>query len=422
MGLAALRERDFALYWWSRLLAGLAIEMQSTAVGWQVYRLTGRALDLGLIGLAQFVPFALLFLVTGLVADRFSRVKILALCVGVQLLCGLAFFAMSSTGDASPLRILLVVGVFGISRAFHAPVAQSIVPNLVPAGLVANAIAWNSSGMQISRIAGPSIAGVLIAVGEARGVHELLVYAPVAGFFFVALVLTFLIRSRTQVLSREPMKLATLVAGLRFLWTRQVIFAVTALDLFAVLFSGAAALLPIYAKDILGVGSEGFGVLRSALMVGAFTMALVLTQRPVARRGGVKILAAVAAFGAGVVVFGTSTEFWLSMAALYVMGAADTLSVNIRQNLVQMVTPDEMRGRVGAVVSVFVGASNELGAFEAGVTADWWGTVPAVVFGGAVTMLTAATFWWAFPVLRRIEGLDPDSLIRRFRDPHGRRG
>jgi predicted MFS family arabinose efflux permease len=157
-------------------------------------------------------------------------------------------------------------------------------------------------------------------------------------------------------------------------------------------------------------------------MVGAFTMALFLTQRPVARRGGVKILAAVAAFGLGVVVFGTSTEFWLSMAALYVMGAADTLSVNIRQNLVQMVTPDEMRGRVGAVVSVFVGASNELGAFEAGVTADWWGTVPAVVFGGAVTMLTAATFWWAFPVLRRIEGLDPESLIRRFRDPHGRRG
>lgn len=421
-GVDAFRHHDFTLYWLARVLAVFAIEMQVTTVGWQVYRLTGRELDLGLVGLAQFAPFALLFLVTGLVADRFSRVRILALCVAIQAACAAAFFAMSHAGEARFGVILAVLVVFGIARSFQAPVLHSIVPNLVPREVFANAIAWISSGHQISRIGGPTAAGILIAVGAAGGVDEVFVYGLVTAMLLVSLCLTVSIRSRTQILSTEPASLATIVAGLRFMWTRQIIFAATALDLFAVLFGGAMALLPIYAKDILDVGSEGFGVLRSAFMVGALVGAIYLTQRPVTRRAGTKLLVVTAVFGIGVIVFGASEMFWLSVAALAVMGTADVISVFIRHNLVQLITPDEMRGRVGAVVSVFVGASNELGEFESGVTAHWWGTVPAVIVGGAATVAVAAVFAWAHPALRRVDSLDADALIENYRTPHDRRG
>jgi MFS family permease len=419
-GVEALRQRDFGLYWCARVVAVLATEMQSTAVGWHIYRLTGRELDLGLVGLAQFAPFALLFLITGLVADRFSRVRILAICVGAQSACAIAFFAMTHAGAANSTWILTILVAFGISRAFQAPVQQSIVPNLVPQRLVANAIAWMSSGHQIARIAGPTIAGLTIALGEGGEDGEVPVYGAVAVLLCLSMLLTVLIRGRAQVLSREPVTLRTLMAGMRFIWTRQVIFAAVVLDLFAVLFGGATALLPIYAKDILHVGSEGFGLLRSALMVGAFVGALILTQRAVPRPAGITLPITVGLFGAGVVVFGASETFWLSLVALFVMGAADVVSVFIRHNLVQLIVPDEMRGRVGAVVGVFVGASNELGDFRAGVTAYWWGTVPAVVAGGAVTLFVAASCLCVFPVLRRVDSLDPDALIRRFREPHGR--
>ena len=421
-GFGAFRHRNFALYWFSRVLATVAIEMQVTTVGWQVYRLTGRELDLGLIGLAQFAPFLLLFMVTGLVADRYSRVRILAICVVIEAMCAAAFLYLTHSGLITFPAVMTILVVFGIARAFHAPVLQSIVPNLVPGNSFANAIAWTSTGNQISRIAGPTFAGILIAFGETGGMFETPVYSLVTALLLVATALTILIRVKTQILSRDPVSLESLLAGLRFIWTRQIIFAAIALDLFAVLFGGAMALLPVYAKDILDVGAEGFGVLRSAFMVGAFIGAIVLTQRPVTRRAGRKLLMSIGVFGVGVIVFGVSEIFWLSFAALAVMGLADVISVFIRHSLVQLITPDDMRGRVGAVVGVFVGASNQLGEFESGVTAHWWGAVPAVIVGGVATVAVAAAFAWATPALRRIDSLDAENLVEKYQRPHDRHG
>ncbi|MEE2968660.1 MAG: MFS transporter [Pseudomonadota bacterium] len=420
-GFGAFRHRSFAFYWAARVLAVFAIEMQVTTVGWQVYGLTGRELDLGLIGLAQFAPFAALFLITGMVADRYSRVRILAFCVIIQTICSATLFWLTQSETIAFGPILAVLVLYGVSRAFQAPCLQSVVPNLVPGEDFANAVAWVSTGNQISRIGGPTFAGILIAVFEAAEIGLWPVYITVTGMLSVSSVLTFMIRTTGQKLNKEPMSLTMLVAGLRFIWTRQIIFAAVALDLFAVLFGGAVALLPVYAKDILSVGSEGFGVLRSAFMVGAFTGALILTQRPVARRAGIKLLTSIGIFGLGVMAFGASQTFWISIIALAAMGFADVVSVFIRHNLVQLITPDDMRGRVGAVVGVFVGASNELGEFESGVTAHWWGTVPAVVAGGAATVTVAAIFTWAFPALRRIDSLDAEELVRKYRQPHGRK-
>ncbi|NQU68920.1 MAG: MFS transporter [Rhodospirillales bacterium] len=420
-GFGAFRHRSFAFYWFSRVLAVFAIEMQVTTIGWQVYGLTGRALDLGLIGLAQFAPFAALFLVTGLVADRYSRVRILAFCVIIQTACAITLLWLTQSATIAFGPILGVLVLFGIARAFQVPCLQSVVPNLVPNEVFANAVAWVSTGNQISRIGGPTIAGILIAVAEAADAGLSPVYVTVTLMLFAASILTFMIRPTGQKLNKDPMSLGMLVAGLHFIWTRQIIFAAVALDLFAVLFGGAVALLPIYAKDILDVGAEGFGILRSAFMVGAFTGALILTQRPVARRAGFKLLASTGIFGLGVIIFGASETFWISLIALAAMGVSDVVSVFIRHNLVQLITPDDMRGRVGAVVGVFVGASNELGEFESGVTAHWWGTVPAVIAGGAATLAVACAFTWAIPALRRIGSLDADHLVRNYRKPHGRK-
>lgn len=421
-GLGALRHRGFALYWISRVAAAFAIEMQSTTVGWQVYRLTADPLDLGLVGLAQFLPFILLFLVTGLVADRFSRVRILAVCVAVQAGVAVAFFYMTYVGEARFPLILGLLVLFGISRAFHSPIHQSITPNLVPAASLANAIAWSSTGNQISRIAGPMLAGVVIAMGEASGLNEMLVYGVVGVLLAVALVLTLLIRLKGQRLSREPVSPTSVMAGIKFIWTRQAVFAAIALDLFAVLLGNATALLPVYAKDILHVGADGFGMLRASITAGAFVGALFLTQRPIRRAVGIKLLVSAGIFGAAVTAFGFSTIFWVSLVTLFVMGLADVVSVNIRHTMAQIITPDEMRGRVGAAVGVFVGASNEVGEFRAGVMAHWFGIVPAVALGGVMTVAVVVAFAALFPVLRHMTNLDPDLLVRHYRKPHDRRG
>jgi len=414
-GIGAFRHRDFRLYWIARILALVAVEMQITTVGWQVYRLTGRELDLGLIGLAQFAPFALLFLVSGLVADRLPRLRILAACMAVQVMCAVAFLSLARAG-ASFDTMLIVLVVLGITRAFQMPALAAVLPTLVPSGLLANAIAWSSSGNQAARIAGPTIAGLGIAAGDALGMGETPVYSAVVVLFGSALGLMLLVRGRGQILNRDPVSIATITLGLRFICKRQVLLGAIGLDLLAVLFGGAVALLPVYARDILHVGAEGFGLLRSSYTVGGLACALILTQKPIRRHAGTKLLLAVALFGASIVVFGVSTSFPLSLAALFVMGSADAVSVYVRSNLVQIITPDEMRGRVGAVNGVFIGASNELGEFESGVTAHWWGTVPAVVIGGAVTLGVAGLFALAFPKLRRVDSLDPDDLVRRYRD------
>ena len=400
------------------MLGVLAVEMMITTVGWQVYRLTGSELDLGLIGLAQFAPFAALFLVSGVVADRVPRIRIIISCIMLQTICAIGLFWLTLKGSSNFSFILILLVLFGVSRAFQSPAQQAILPNLVPKEDLANAIAWSASGFQMSHVAGPTLSGLLIALAAALGQNEVWIYALVVIVFIAATGLAWCVRTPVQIVSRDRVTVAVLLAGFRFIASRKVILGAITLDLFAVLFGGAVALLPVYAKDILNVGAEGFGVLRSALTFGSFLGALYLTQRPITRHAGIKLLIAVGTFGSAVIVFGISDIFWLSLAALVVMGIADSISVFVRQNLVQIITPDEMRGRVSAVSSVFIGASNELGEFESGVTAHWWGTIPAVVIGGGATIVVAFGFAWLFPQLRKVGSLDADELVRRYRD-HG---
>lgn len=421
-GFEAFAHRDFVLFWTYRFLNMAAIEMLITTVGWQVYRTTGSELDLGLIGLAQFAPFAVLFPFTGLAADRFPRGRVLTFCAVIQVACAVAFVALFLSGNREFGPIMAVLVLFGVSRSFQSPVQQSILPVLVPTEAFGNAVAWTTSSAKVSRVVGPTVAGFMIALGAAIGTGELLVYATLVVLFGLTLVCAAMIRTKRQVLSRERVTFASLTVGLKFIWTRQVVFAAVALDLFAVLFGGAMALLPVYATDILGVGPEGLGFLRSAYMAGAFAGGLALTRWPVRRGAGVKLLLSTTVFGAAVVVFGVSTVFWLSLAALAVMGWADMVSVFVRHNLIQLVTPDDMRGRVGAACGVFIGASNELGEFESGVTAHWWGTVPAVVVGGLATVGVSALVTVFSPALRRVDGLEAEGLIRAYQAPHDRRG
>lgn len=421
-GFEAFAERDFALYWWARMCAALGTEMMTTTVGWQVYGLTGQALDLGLIGLAQFAPFGVLFLVTGMVADRFSRTRILSCCIAAQTLTAVGMLVMTATGNVQLSLIFGLLVLFGVARSFLAPVQQSIVPLLVRPGTFPNAIVWNNMGGKMSRIVGPAVAGMMIAFGEKSGWGEALVYGTNTLVLTMALILTLFIRTPGQIISKEPVSVSSLLAGLRFIGTRKVLLGATLMDLFAVLFGGAVAMLPIYAKDILQVGPEGFGVLRASVMIGAFVSGITLTRVPVTRNAGAALLGSAAIFGVAVMVFGVSTWFWLSVLALAVMGAADVVSVFVRHTLAQLVTPDEMRGRVGAAVGVMIGASNELGEFESGITAHWWGAVPAVIIGGALTVGVAAVCALACPALRKVDSLNGDDLVRLYRGPHDRHG
>ncbi len=385
----------------------MAIDMQITAVGWQVYTLTGRPLDLGLVGLVQVVPFFLLFPLAGLAADRFPRKRTLTACISVQAGCAMAFLSFTMTGVISFPCMLIILTLFGIARAFQSPAQQAMLPGLVPPSCFANAVAWTAASNQTARIAGPGIAGVMIMAGEAW------VYGAVVVLLLLATGLTCRLRVKTQRLSRTPLSFRTVFAGLQFIWEHPILLGVISLDLFAVLLGGATALLPIYAKEILLVGPWGFGMLRGTHMVGACSGALYFTQWPIQRHAGRKLLTGVGLFGFAIVVFGLSTQLWVSLVALWTLGAADAVSAFVRNNLVQLMTPDHMRGRVSAVSSVFIGASNELGEFESGLTAAWWGVVPAVIVGGIGAMCVAAFFAYRFPQLRHIDTLNPADLARR---------
>ena len=363
------RNRDFRYFWGARVLSFLAIEMMIATVFWQVFRITGREFDLGLVGLAQFAPFAALFLLAGVVVDRVPRMHIIRATISVQTLCAIGLFTLTLAGSENFILILLLLVLFGTSRAFHGPAQQAVVPNLVSKEDFPNAIAWSTSGFQIARIVGPTIAGILIAIGPVVGPDETIVYGLVVVVFIIATTFAWNVRSPAQIVNRDPVNVANLLAGLRFILSRKVILGAISLDLFAVLFGGALALLPVYATEILDVGAGGFGLLRSAFAFGALCGGLYLAQAPIRKGAGVKLLTAVAVFGVGVIVFGLSEIFWLSLAALVVMGMGDSVSVFVRQNMVQIITPDDMRGRVSAVSSVFTNASNELGEFESGVTA-----------------------------------------------------
>ena len=392
----------------ARVLGVLAIEMQITALSWQVYQLTGKALDLGLVGLAQFMPFLMLFLISGSVADRYQRKKIMSICVAIQTLCALAFFIMTITGNANFLAIFTILIFLGIARAFQSPAQSAIVPLLVPKEHFANAIAWTSSGFQMARIAGPGIAGIIIIAGEQW------VYGTAIILFVFSTIFTLMVKTNTQIISHVPVTIENILEGLKFALKRQIIIGSIGLDLFAVLLGGATALLPIFATDILNVGPAGFGALRATHMIGALIGALTLTQYPISRHAGKKLLSTVAIFGLGIIVFGISTSFWLSLSALFILGAADSVSVFIRNNLVQIITPDNMRGRVSAVSAVFIGASNELGELESGVTAHFWGVVPAVIIGGIGTVFISGLFAMIFPQLREVDSLNHDDLVRKY--------
>ena len=392
-----LSHSGFMRFLSARLLASIAVQMQTVAVGWQVYAITGKPLDLGLIGLSQFLPFVLLVLPAGHVADRHNRAAILALCIALEIFCALALLGFTMSGLTVAWPVFGVMVVFGIARAFSMPAGQAIMPNLVPSALFSRAVAVNSSAWQVSTIAGPAIGGLVYLLGPD------IVYGTVAALLAAAFALIIGVKTEKPARPAQPDSWHVLLEGLRFVWKKKVILGAVSLDLFAVLFGGAVALLPAYASDILHVGPDGFGWLRAAPGIGAAIVAISLAGRPITRHVGVKMFAGVAVFGLATVVFGLSHQFFVSLAALVVIGASDMVSVYIRHMLVQLETPDGIRGRVSAVNAVFIGASNELGEFESGVTAAWWGLKPAVVVGGIASVAIAGLWMRWFPELRRID-------------------
>ncbi len=393
--------RAFVQLWFARLASAAGSQMVMVAVGWQMYDLTASAWDLGLVGLLQFLPAVLLSLVAGHVIDRFHRAHIVAVCMAAQVGVAALLWAGSAAGFAGRELLLVISLVLGAVRAFQMPAQQALTPLLVPHALLPRALAFSSAGMQGAIIAGPALGGFLYVAGASA------VYGTCAGLFAFAGGLCLAIRYEHVPPPSAPVSWHTLLAGVRFVWQRKVVLGAISLDLFAVLLGGATALLPMFAKDLLHVGPWGLGLLRGAPAVGALTTSVVLARWPVRRRTGLTLLGAVGIYGVSQLAFGLSTVFVVSLAALAVSGAADMVSVVIRQTLVQLETPNEMRGRVSAVNSVFIGASNQLGEFESGATAAAFGPVGSVVLGGLGTLIVAALWLRLFPTLA-----GRDALVR----------
>jgi MFS family permease len=391
----------FTLLWCSRILSNVAFNMLGVAVGWQLYALTGSALDLGLVGLAQFAPIMLLTLVVGQVADRYDRRLIAAICQIVQAAAAAVLVEGSIRGWLSSTSIFATVALIGAARAFENPTTTALVSDIVPRVQVSRAMAWLVSATQTARIVGPALGGFLYVIGPGT------TYLTATVLFIAAGLFTALTRTGQTARTSEPVMLESVLSGLVFIRGQRVLLGTMSLDMFAVLLGGGAtALLPIYARDILGAGPGGLGVLRSAPAVGALMTSLFLAYRPLQWRIGRTLFRAVFVFGLATVAFALSSSFALSFAALGVLGAADVVSVVIRSSLVQIRTPATMLGRVSAVHSLFTGTSNQLGAFEAGVVAALIGTVPAVLLGGVGTIAIAALWIVLFPELRRIRGFD----------------
>jgi MFS family permease len=405
-GTAAFQFSGFRLYQIARFCIVFCTEMQSVAVGWQVYEITKRPLDLGLTGLVQFLPGILLFLVAGHAADRFDRRKLLTLCYAgyglssaLLLFVTLRFELLHRAETVVPIfAILFLVGVV---RSFSMPSSRALLPQLVPEEQFQSAVAWNSGIFQCATILGPALGGILYAFSRGP--------ALVYGVAFVAAVIsvftTLKIETASRPRPRERFALQTVFAGFRYIWSHKLVLGSISLDLFAVLLGGAVALLPVYAKEILRTGPWGLGLLRSAPGIGAGVMALLIAYQPIRRRAGATMLWCVAGFGLFTIVFGFSRSLPLSMISLFFVGAADMVSVVVRGVLIQLDTPDEMRGRVNAVDMIFIGASNELGEFESGLAAQWLGAVPAVVLGGVGTIVVTLLWAWMFPELRSADKL-----------------
>lgn len=375
--------------------------MQTVAVGWQIYAITRDPLDLGLIGLSQFLPFVVLILPAGQAADHYDRRRLLTACYALEAFCALLLLVFTLTEVRVAWPVFAAMTLLGCARAFSMPSGQALLPNLVPREEFTRAVALNSSVFQVATVVGPALGGVLYLAGP------LIVYASVLTLALIGALLMLRVRAgaREETSVREPMSLETLLSGLRFVRSKPVVFGAISLDLFAVFFGGVTALLPIYASDILRVGPSGLGLLRTAPGIGAGLCALVLALRPITRHIGPWMFGGVAMFGVAVVVFGLSTSFFVSLIALILLGAADMVSVYVRHLLVQLETPDHIRGRVSAVSAVFIGASNELGDFESGITAKWWGTVRATVIGGLATLVVTGLWARWFPMLWKMDRL-----------------
>jgi MFS family permease len=399
-GRVAFRHRNFRYYLPARFLATAASEMQAVGVAWQIYGLTGRPLDLGLVGLAQFLPGVILFLVAGHAADRYPRRRILMICWAAFACCSFSLLALSLHGLRAVWPIYAVLLANGVVRAFNTPAAQAFIPQLVPAEDFPNAISWGSSVFQAALSLGPLLGGLIYGFTGS----PVPVYCCAAAAYLCGLALLSTVHVSIAPRPRG-VSMDVLLGGIRYIWRHKILLGAISLDLFAVLLGGAVALLPVYAGDILKIGARGLGILRAGPGIGAVLTAILIAHHPLRRKVGAAMLWCVCGFGLMTIVFGLSRDLALSLAALVLIGACDMVSVIVRHTLVQLRTPDEMRGRVSAVNTVFIGASNEVGQFESGITAQWLGTVPAVVAGGIGTIVIVALWAWLFPALRDADEL-----------------
>ncbi len=399
-GFAPFRVRDFSLFFMTRVQAGLAVQMINVAVGWLIYEITGSAMALGLVGLAIFVPNLLFILAAGHVADRYERRRVLIVCNVVLTLGAMGLFGGVMLKALTPGLIYVLIALIGSARAFTSPAAAALLPNIVPRDMFARAVPLNSSANQVSVIVGPALGGLIYIAGP----HVVFLVASL--LFIGCTVCLMAMQARPPAASKNKINWETVTAGFRFIRTNQILLGTISLDLFAVLLGGATALMPIFAKDIFHAGPVGLGLLRSAPAVGAFLTAFALAYFAMNRKVGLRMFQSVAAFGLATIAFGLSTNIYMAMLFLACLGAADMVSIFIRSTLVQMETPDEMRGRVSAVNSIFIGASNELGEFESGALAHFTGPVAAVVIGGVGTLGVTALWMNLFPELRKRDRLE----------------
>ena len=400
---AAFRHSAFKRFFWARFLSASGVQIVSVAVGWQMWKVTGNAWLLGLIGLVQFLPALLLVLVTGLTADKLGRRRVMGSAITLMMISTVGILGLAVTNNFNPVLVLSFLTLLGIARAFNTPASSSLVVNVVPKEDFANAVGWISSSWQLATIAGPAAGGLLY------GISGPFAYSLAAIIFAISALLIFSLEKPKQEMETDPTNWNTLVGGFRFIWQEKVVFGAISLDLFAVLLGGAVAVLPIYADEILNVGPWGLGMLRAAPGVGAIVMVAILIRFPVRDHAGTILLVSVAAFGAATTVFGLSTTAWISILALFLLGAFDMISVYIREVLLQLWTPDRVRGRVNAVNAIFLGASNELGEFRAGAMAALYGAVFTVAAGGVAAMGIAGAWRFLFPKMsktRKLEGPD----------------
>lgn len=411
-GAAAFLSRDFRRYQLARVLVIIGAEAQALAIAWLVYQITGSALYLGYTGLILFLPGLFFLLPAGHAADRFDRRHVILVCYTLQTFCTLALFLFAWHGLHVVWPIFTVLFLVGSGRAFSGPASAALIPHLVPQEHFVNAVTWGATVFQIANIAGPSLGGVLYTLplrGRVAGAGIVFLFSLTTLLAFLWLILSLHVRPGRM--EKRDTSIEVLLAGLRYVWKTQILLGAISLDMLAVLLGGAVALMPVFAKDILHTGPRGLGLLRAAPAIGALSVSMWLTWRPIQRRAGSKMLVCVGLFGAATVIFGLSRSLLVSLVALFFVGASDMVSVVIRSAILQLATPPGMRGRVSAVYSLFVNASNELGEFESGLTAAWWGAVRAVVVGGIGSLVVTGLWSGLFPSLRRADELTPESLM-----------